>query len=433
MSDFTASLKPQYDGEAILEAERQKSTISVEELSQHLLSRNGFLERQSRILKLLESDPLFSKKEQLEQSRIERFTVGLSRNKKMRRLAQEHSWDLEDYKVAEYLVDEMSPYYLHYGMFATSVKQQGDEKQIKEWMPDINDFKIIGCYAQTEMGHGSNVRGLETTASYDVKNKEWVIHSPTLTAAKWWPGALGRTATHAIVVAQSLAPDDKGKCVSQGPHQFVCRIRDQKTHQPLNHIVIGDIGPKYGYASMDNGYMLFDHLRLPHSALLCKYSRVDPHTGRFSRHGHPAIVYSALTATRASIIMHARLVLARAVTIAVRYTAVRKQFQDRDDTSGKSQEMAVLDYSTVQIRLLPLLATTFALHYTGEAISKLFAESNERIRKGDLSPLAEMHSLSSGLKSLCTQYAADGIEICRRSMGGHGFSGASGLVGINGE
>jgi len=155
--------------------------------------------------------------------------------------------------------------------------------------------------------------------------------------------------------------------------------------------------------------MIFDQFRVPHSALLCRYNKVDPDTGSFRREGHPAIVYSALTATRASIIMHARLVLARAVTIAIRYTSVRKQVQDRDEVDTKAIEMAVLDYPSVQIRLLPLLATTFALHYTGESIYKLFTDANYRIRKGYSSPLAEMHSQSSGLKSLCSQYAADGI------------------------
>lgn len=160
---------------------------------------------------------------------------------------------------------------------------------------------------------------------------------------------------------------------------------------------------------MDNGYMLFNNFRIPHSALLCRYSKVDPTTGTFRREGHPAIVYGTLTATRAAIILNARLVLARAVTIAIRYTAIRRQFQDRDAKGSQSPEMAVLDYPTVQIRLLPLLATTFALHYTGEAMYKLYGRSRQRVAKGDFSSLAEMHSLSSGLKSLCTQYAADGI------------------------
>lgn len=196
---------------------------------------------------------------------------------------------------------------------------------------------------------------------------------------------------------------------------------------------MGDIGPKYGYASMDNGYMLFDHHRVPKSAMLSRYAEVSDEVGAFTRRGHPAVVYGSLTFVRGQIIMHARLVLARAVTVAVRYCSIRRQFADRDAKSHDAPEMKVLDYPTVQIRILPLLATTFALHYTGEYFHKLYAESRSTIEKGDFGPLAELHSASSGLKSLCTTLAADGIETCRRAMGGHGFGGGSGLIGLNAD
>lgn len=226
---------------------------------------------------------------------------------------------------------------------------------------------------------------------------------------------------------------------AHGPQTFIVQIRDSKTHQPLPGIAVGDIGPKYGYASMDNGYMLFNHIRVPKSAMLSRYAEVSDETGALIRRGHPAVVYGSLTFVRGQIIMHARLVLARAVTVAIRYCAVRRQFQDRDapqrtaNPSDDSSEMQVLDYPTVQIRILPLLATTFALHYTGEYMYALYYKSRETIEQGDFGPLAELHSASSGLKSLCTMLAADGIETCRRAMGGHGFGGGSGLVGLNAE
>lgn len=335
----------------------------------------------------------------------------------------------------------------------TTVREQASEEQQAYWLPKILNYEIIGCYAQTELGHGSNVRGLETTATWDSRTKEFEIHSPYLTASKWWNGSMGRTATHAvrhlvppsgptlqlissqIVVAQLILPtkDNPEVFASHGPQTFLVQIRDETTHQPLPGIAVGDIGPKYGYASMDNGYMLFDHLRVPKSAMLSRYAEVSDEVGTFTRRGHPAVVYGSLTFVRGQIIMHARLVLARAVTVAVRYCSIRRQFADRDAKSHDVPEMKVLDYPTVQIRILPLLATTFALHYTGEYFYNLYHESRSTIEKGDFGPLAELHSASSGLKSLCTTLAADGIETCRRAMGGHGFGGGSGLIGLNSD
>ena len=72
-----------------------------------------------------------------------------------------------------------------------------------------------------------------------------------------------------IVVAQLLLPEPgSDRFVSHGPHPFIVQVRDMKTHQPLKGIVIGDIGPKYGYITMDNAYMLFDHFRYVNCQLL---------------------------------------------------------------------------------------------------------------------------------------------------------------------
>jgi acyl-CoA oxidase len=436
MTDFTDKLRPAApDGPEVLAGERSRSALNVDQLAQHLLSRNNFLERQKRILPILQSHSVFSKKNQLNLARPDRYHLGLARAKTLRRLSIKHGWDIEDFKMAEYLVDEMSPYHLQHSMFATSVREQSNDEQIAHWLPKVEAWDIIGAYGQTELGHGSNVRGLELQARWDPKSKEFILHSPTLTASKWWNGALGRTANHAIVVAQLMLPDgESGRYRSYGPHQFLTQIRDMKTHKPLEGIVIGDIGPKYGYTSMDNGYMLFNNFRVPHSALLAKYSGVDEGSGAYKKPDNPATVYGSLTFVRAQIIMHARLILARAVTVAVRYTSIRRQFQDRDSKDPNALEVSVLDYPTVQIRILPLLATTFALHYTGEAMYKLYYSTRKSIEtSGDFSRLAEMHATSSGLKSLCTTLAADGIETCRRAMGGHGFGGGSGIIPLNND
>ncbi|KIW33874.1 uncharacterized protein PV07_00689 [Cladophialophora immunda] len=419
MRDFTASLRPaQPDGPTMLSQERMRSGINSEQLAQHLLAKNGFLERQKKILDILNKHSIFIKQNQLNLARPDRYYLALARAKQIRRLVAEHKWDRLDVDMAEYLVDEMSPFALNSTMFLKSMQQQCNEQQRAYWLPKTNSFDVLGCYAQTELGHGSNVKGLECEARWDQQTKTFVIHSPTLTASKWWNGSLGRTANHAVVVAQLLLPSGAG-FKSYGPHQFIVQIRDMKTHQPLDGIVIGDIGPKYGYTTMDNGYttmdngyMLFQHHRVPHIQ---------------------QVVYGTMTAIRADIVEHARLILARAVTIAIRYTSIRRQFKDRDESNPSAPELVVLDYPTVQMRLFPLLATTFALHYTGLAMRALYESNQETISRNDFSALAETHALSSGLKALCTTLAADGIETSRRALGGHGFGGGSGMIPLNSD
>lgn len=138
--------------------------------------------------------------------------------------------------------------------------------------------------------------------------------------------------------------------------------------------------------------------------------------------------------------------LARGVTIAIRYCAIRRQFQDRDAPQWAKGENQVLNYTMVQIRLLTLLASTFALHFTGNGMMKLYRANQKRMneknagREGDSERgagpeethagsdlLADLHATSCGLKSLASTTAAEGLEVCRRACGGHGYSSFSGI------
>ena len=298
--DFTSRLKPHpdSDGAAILAGERSRSNIDDAELSRHLFG-SAYLERQQRILEIIEQEKVFSKAQQANLSRPDRYKLGLARGKRMRQLMDEHSWNQDDLLMAEYLIDDIQPYHLHMSLFAGAMRDQCSDEQRAYWLPKIDAWEVIGAYAQTELGHGSNVRGIELTATWDQHRKDFVLHSPTLTASKWWNGTLGRTATHAVVVAQLmlpiLQPDGKTQLESYGPHQFIVQVRDRETHLPPESIIVGDIGPKYGYAPMDNAYMLFNKHRVPHSALLCRYSSVDPQTGAYKTPKNASSVYGSLT------------------------------------------------------------------------------------------------------------------------------------------
>lgn len=117
MADFTDRLMPAHDGTASIQAERNGSAIHVPQLARHLLGRDGFLDRQEKVLKVLRGEKLFCKEQQLNLSRPERYHLGLARAKAIQRLIRREKWDHQDAQMAEYLNDEMSPYFLHMSMF----------------------------------------------------------------------------------------------------------------------------------------------------------------------------------------------------------------------------------------------------------------------------------------------------------------------------
>lgn len=129
------------------------------------------------------------------------------------------------------------PTALHQTMFLDCLTIFADEDQKAHYLPQANNLNIIGCYAQTELGHGSNVAGLETTATFDIGSQEFVIHCPTIKAAKFWPGALGVHATHAVVFARCIVQES-----DYGVQAFIVQVRDLNTHEPLPGVEVGDIG-----------------------------------------------------------------------------------------------------------------------------------------------------------------------------------------------
>ncbi|TVY47098.1 Peroxisomal acyl-coenzyme A oxidase [Lachnellula occidentalis] len=447
---WVKDLKPASpQGTELLSAERAKSKISVEQLSNFLFTKD-VLERQDRILEILQKEKVFDKSQNYFDGRVDKFKTALARAKRLRQLQVQHKWNRDEYQTANDLISEPGPYGLHASMYLTTLEGQGTPEQQKKFLEPAQNYRHIGCYAQTELGHGSNVRGLETTATWNPQDKTFILHSPQLTASKWWIGSLGRTANHAVVMAQ-LIIDGK----PYGPHPFVCQIRDMKTHEPLEGVHVGDIGPKFGYNTMDNGFLLLNKFKIPHINMLAKFSRVDPETNKYVKPSSPSLIYGTLTWVRSTIVLQSGGVLARGVTIATRYAAVRRQFQDRDAPSGSNGENQVLNYTMVQFRLatadfgdivLPLLAATFALHFTGKAMMGLYQENQktvnasaakkasssnrgagpEEISSGsDL--VADLHATSCGLKALGSTTAAEGLEVCRRAMGGHGYSSFSGV------
>lgn len=136
---------------------------------------------------------------------------------------------------------------------------------------------------------------------------------------------------------------------------------------------------------------------------------------------------------RSHMVRGAATTLARAATIATRYTTVRRQFKvptSRKDTANPTLETQVINYPMVQARLFPMIAQIYAILAAGNAMSDMYNSMLSELMKGDISSLAEVHAISSGLKSTCTTIAATGVEDCRKLMGGHGYSYFSGISHI---
>ncbi len=316
---------------------------------------------------------------------------------------------------------------LHFGAFVTTLTSQATMEQQMEWLLPAFQMKIIGALGQTELGHGSNVRGLQTTAEYDASTQEFVLNTPFLKSMKWWPGNLGKTSTHCLVYAQLVVGGQE-----KGFHVFMIQLRDDN-HKPLAGIEVGEVGPKIGDNGTETGFLRLHNVRIPRTWMMMKNQEVTPE-GEYKKNPKVAnskIQYTTMLNIRAGLVMSGGYRLAAAVTIAARYSCVRVQgFVDTNAASDRTApENKIMEYQNQQYRLLKQLALAYAFTFTGQTISlNLQKLMKDILENSDTSGLAEMHAISSGLKSLVTFEGAAGMEECRKLCGGHGVLLASGVA-----
>jgi acyl-CoA oxidase len=319
----------------------------------------------------------------------------------------------------------------HYGLFLPTIEVHGSDKQVQWWSAKARKMEIVGCYAQTELGHGSNVRGLQTIAEYDAKTQEFVLNTPTLRSMKWWPGTLGKVATHALVYAQ-LITDGK----EHGVHSFMVQIRDEN-HKPLPGIELGDLGPKLGDHANDTGFMKLDNVRIPREFMLSRYQEVSP-DGQLikspAKEKNAKLLYTTMIFTRGAMVKTSGGFLARAATIATRYSCVRTQgFLETKRGSFKSAERQIIDYQVQRYRVLKQVAMAYAIKFTGSWLVNRFkdVEGGDYKLKNNVEDLTEIAATSGGLKALCTFLAWSGIEDCRKCCGGNGYLMSSGVAPLS--
>lgn len=281
-------------------------------------------------------------------------------------------------------------------------------------------LEAIGCYCQTELGHGSDVKSLETTATYDASTKEFVIHSPTVSSIKFWPGGLGKLSNHAVVQAQLYIGDKH-----YGLQTFIVKIRDDE-HIPCEGLHVGDIGSKFGFNSEDNGFIKFTNYRIPRENLLSKYVQVSE-DGKFTSASENAIKlgYGNMLYLRLKIFFGRSIQFSRLATIGIRYSIIRRQFKDAET----GEERQILDYQTQQYRLFPLLGISYGIRLAFLEIEKMYKTYEQELFEGKepFGLLKDIHTLCSCLKPLVTWRMRKFGEYVKQCCGGHGFLNVSGI------
>ncbi|XP_037347699.1 peroxisomal acyl-coenzyme A oxidase 2 [Talpa occidentalis] len=405
-----------------IKSERYERSFNVERLTNILDGGAQQTALRRKVERIIHDDPQLNLKDNYFMTQNERYEAAIQKKVHIQMLAQRLGWpdNGQELRYAYRALSGDLAFTLH-NVFQNALKSLGSEEQIAKWAPLCKKFQIITTYAQTELGHGTNLQGLETTATYDAATQEFVVHSPTLTATKWWPGDLGRSATHALVLAQLICSG-----AQQGMHAFIVPIRSLQDHTPLPGITVGDIGPKMNFEHTDNGFLQLDHVRVPRENMLSRFAQVLPN-GTYIKLGTKQSNYLSMVVVRVELLLGEIIpLLQKACIIAIRYSVIRRQSYLRPG----NPEAKVLDYQTQQQKLFPQLASAYAFHFLAQNLLEFFHTAFKAILQRDFSLLPELHALSSGMKATVADFSTQGTEVCRRACGGHGYSMLSGLPSL---
>jgi acyl-CoA oxidase len=310
---------------------------------------------------------------------------------------------------------------VQFGLFGGSVHRLGTEAHHEKYLADIGNLDLTGCFAMTETDHGSNVKGLETTAVYlhDLRSIE--VHSPTPGSAKEYIG----NAIHAklaVVFAQLYVSG-----INQGVHAVIVPVRDREGNL-LPGVFIEDNGYKMGLNGVDNGIIRFDHVRVPRRNLLNQYGDINDEGAYVSPIENPSkrffTMLGSLVAGRICVGLGAVAVSRKALTIAIRYALSRRQF-----SAGKDKpETLLMDYPTHQRRLLLRLSKTYAYGFGLKECANRYAKA---IKEG--SDLRYIETLAAGLKAAASWHATDTAQECREACGGKGYLSENALPDLKAD
>ncbi|TQC48417.1 acyl-CoA oxidase [Rhodococcus sp. WS4] len=315
---------------------------------------------------------------------------------------------------------------VQWGLFGGAIENLGTERHHEAYVKRLIDLDLLGCFAMTETGHGSDVQALETTATYDADAGEFVVHSPTPSSRKDYIGGAAQHATMAAVFAQLITGGE-----SQGVHCFVVPIRDEDGND-LPGVHTSDCGYKGGLPGVDNGRITFDQVRIPRQNLLNKYADVEP-DGTYTSPIDNAnrrffTMVGTLVRGRVTVGGSAGAAARVALSIATRYALQRRQF----NAPQAEDEVLLMDYLVHQRRLFPLIARSYALQF---AQNELVAKMHEIQSSDDADPQEqrELEGRAAGLKVANTWHATRAIQEAREACGGAGYMAENRLTALKAD
>jgi len=296
---------------------------------------------------------------------------------------------------------------VQFGLFGMSIYFLGTEKHHRKYLAQAGSLALPGCFAMTETGHGSNVRGIETTATYEHRTRSFVVNTPSALAQKEY---IGNAACHGqmATVFAKMVVDGKDYGVSA----FLVPIRE-KDGTVTQGVTIRDCGEKMGLNGVDNGIIVFDHVRIPYDNLLDRFANISTE-GKFdspiaSDNRRFFTMLGTLVGGRIGIPRSGLSAAKSGLTIAIRYSDQRRQFGPE---GGK--EVPVLNYRQHQRRLMPLLANAYALHFALQYLTDRFLNRSDN-------DIQEIEALAAGLKAVATWNTTATLQECRECCGGKGY------------
>ncbi|MGH3745075.1 MAG: acyl-CoA dehydrogenase [Mycobacteriales bacterium] len=300
---------------------------------------------------------------------------------------------------------------VQFGLFGGAIQRLGTTRHHEAYLDRVASFELPGCFAMSELGHGSDVRNLQTQAVYDPDTHEFVITTPDERARKDWIGNAADHGRAAVVFAQLTTQGEE-----RGVHAFVVPIRgDDGADRP--DVTITDCGAKMGLNGVDNGRLVFHDVRVPREALLDRYGSVAEDGTYSSPIESPSrrffTMIGALVEGRVAVAAQAMSVTQVGLTIATRYALRRRQFPGDD-----GREQLLLDYTTHQRRLLPALATTYGLVFAHRGLVERFAHV---LAAPDDIEQRSVEALAAGIKAYATWHNTKTLAAARQCCGGKGY------------